>query len=59
MINTENFFDERKRLQAFVKRAETEEARSAIEIALELADMICFHARCRANGEAMMVPWDD
>lgn len=44
-------------VKAFMGNVNTEEAKRGLEIADRLADMICFHARTRENGEAMMKPW--
>lgn len=41
-------------VRAFMGSLESENAKQALEIADELADMIIFHARVRKNAEKMM-----
>lgn len=41
-------------VRAFMGSLESEDAKKALEIADELADMIIFHARVRKNAEKMM-----
>lgn len=45
-------------IRAFMGEVKTPEAKHGLEIADELADLICFHAQCRENGERMMQPWE-
>lgn len=45
-------------IRAFMGEVATPEARQGLEIADEIADLICFHLKCRENGERMMHPWE-
>jgi len=44
-------------VKAFMGNVNSEAAKQGLEIADQLADIICFHAKSRENGEAMMQPW--
>lgn len=44
-------------LRAFMGEVHTPQAKSALEIADEIADLICFHSKCQENGEKMMKSW--
>ena len=44
-------------VKAFMGSVNSKEAKQGLEIADKLADMICFHARTRENGESAMQPW--
>ena len=46
-------------VHAFMGKAQSEQAKQALQIADELSDMILFHKRVRENGNAMMVAWED
>lgn len=46
-------------VMAFMGEVNTPAAKRGLEIADKLADMICFHLKCRENGESMMQPWSD
>jgi len=45
-------------IRAFMGDVNTPEAKRGLEIADEIADLICFHSKCRENGERMMRPWE-
>ena len=45
-------------VRAFMGKVSSVEAKEALAIADELADMILFHARVRENSEAMMETWE-
>jgi transcriptional regulator with XRE-family HTH domain len=44
---------------AFMGKVDSEQAKTALEIADKLSDMILFHSRVRENGTAMMEAWDE
>ena len=46
-------------VRAFMGTVESAEAKEALNIADELADLIVFHAKVRKNAEEMMQPWED
>lgn len=45
-------------IRAFMGEVNTPEAKRGLEIADEIADLICFHSKCRENGERMMQSWE-
>ncbi len=45
-------------IRAFMGEVDTPEAKRGLEIADEIADLICFHSKCQENGERMMQPWE-
>jgi transcriptional regulator with XRE-family HTH domain len=46
-------------VHAFMGKVDSEQAKTALEIADKLSDMILFHSRVRENGTAMMEAWDE
>jgi transcriptional regulator with XRE-family HTH domain len=46
-------------VHAFMGKVDSEQAKTALEIADKLSDMILFHSRVRENGTAMMEEWDE
>lgn len=46
-------------VRAFMGEVNTPAAKRGLEIADMLADMICFHLKCKENGESMLQPWRD
>jgi transcriptional regulator with XRE-family HTH domain len=44
---------------AVMGKVDSEQAKTALEIADKLSDMILFHSRVRENGTAMMEAWDE
>lgn len=45
-------------IKAFMGKVESREAKEGLEIADEIANLICFYARTRENAEEMMKPWE-
>ncbi|MCD8155350.1 MAG: helix-turn-helix domain-containing protein [Clostridiales bacterium] len=45
-------------VKAFMGKVESQKARDGLEIADEIAELICFYARTRENAEEMMKPWE-
>ena len=39
-------------------KVESREAKKGLQIADEIADLICFYARTCENAEEMMKPWE-
>jgi transcriptional regulator with XRE-family HTH domain len=46
-------------VHAFMGKVDSEQAKTALDIADKLSDMILFHSRVRENGTAMMEAWDE
>lgn len=46
-------------VRVFMGEVNTPAAKRGLEIADHLADMICFHLKCKENGESMLKPWSD
>jgi transcriptional regulator with XRE-family HTH domain len=46
-------------VHAFMGKVDSEQAKTALEIADKLSDMILFHSKVRENGTAMMEAWDE
>ncbi len=44
--------------KAFMEEVHTPQAKRALEIADEIADLICFHSKCQENGEKMLRAWE-
>ena len=45
-------------IRAFMGKVETEEAKKGLEIADQIADMICFYANANETAKKMMRPWE-
>ena len=45
-------------IRAFMGKVETEEAKKGLEIADQIADMICFYANAKKKKKKMMQPWE-
>ena len=45
-------------VKAFMGRVESQEAKEGLEIADEIANLICFYARTYENAKEMMQPWE-
>ena len=45
-------------IRAFLGKVETEEAKKGLEIADQIADMICFYANANETAKKMMQPWE-
>ena len=45
-------------IRAFMGKVETEEAKKGLEIADQIADMICFYANANKTAKKMMRPWE-
>lgn len=58
LVATSHEENETNVVRVFMGQVKTEEARHALAIADELADMILFHAKVRENSEAMMQTWE-
>lgn len=44
-------------IRAFMGKFDSKNAKEGLEIADKVADIICFHARCKDNGENMSASW--
>lgn len=58
LVKRPEVFQETNAIKAFMGKVETQEARDGLEIADEIANLICFYARIRENAEKMMKPWE-
>ena len=58
LVKRPEVFQEANAIKAFMGKVETQEARDGLEIADEIANLICFYARTRGNAEEMMKPWE-
>lgn len=58
LVKCPEVFQETNAIKAFMGKVETQEARDGLEIADEIANLICFYARTRENAEKMMEPWE-
>ena len=58
LVKTPEVFQEANTIKAFMGKVESQEAREGLEIADEIANLICFYARTRENAEEMMKPWE-
>lgn len=58
LVKRPEVFQETNAIKAFMGKVETLEARDGLEIADEIANLICFYARIRENAEEMMKPWE-
>lgn len=58
LVKRPEVFQETNAIKAFMGKVETQEARDGLEIADEIANLICFYARARENAEEMMKPWE-
>lgn len=44
-------------IRAFMGEVDSPEVKEGLEIADKLADLICFHVRCKENGDSLKVSW--
>jgi len=44
-------------LDDWIKETNSSEIKEGLKVANKLADLICFHARCRENGESLLNPF--
>ena len=58
LVKRPEVFQETNAIKAFMGKVETQEARDGLEIADEIANLICFYARTRDKAEEMMKPWE-
>lgn len=58
LVKRPEVFQETNAIKAFMGKVETQEARDGLEIADEIANLICFYARTHENAEEMMKPWE-
>ena len=58
LVKRPEVFQETNAIKAFMGKVETQEARDGLEIADEIANLICFYARTCENAEEMMKPWE-
>lgn len=58
LVKRPEVFQETNAIKAFMGKVETQEARDGLEIADEIANLICFYARTREHAEEMMKPWE-
>ena len=45
-------------VQSFIDNGYSDSARKGLELADQLANLICFYARANENAEKMMQPWE-
>lgn len=45
-------------IKTLMTKADSSEVKEGLEIADKLADLICFHVRCKENGESLNVLWN-
>ena len=45
-------------VQSFIDNGYSDSAREGLELADQLANLICFYARANENAEKMMQPWE-
>lgn len=58
LVKVPNVIPEANAVKAFMGRVESKEAREGLQIADEIANMICFYSRVRKNTEELMQPWE-
>lgn len=58
LVKLPQVIPENNTVKAFMGRVESEEAKEGLEIADEIADLICFYTRTHDNLEEMMQPWE-
>ncbi|MDE7184282.1 MAG: helix-turn-helix domain-containing protein [Lachnospiraceae bacterium] len=58
LVKVPEVIHETNAVKAFMGRVESQEAKEGLEIADEIADMICFYARTRENARKMLQPWE-
>lgn len=58
LVKRPEVFQETNAIKAFMGKVETQEARDGLEIADEIANLICFYARTHENAEEMMKLWE-
>jgi len=58
LVKVPQVISETNAVRVFMGRVESQEAKAGLEIADEIADMICFYARTQENAEEMMQPWE-
>ena len=58
LVKRPEVFQETNAIKAFMGKVETQEARDGLEIADDIANLICFYARTREKAEEMMKPWE-
>lgn len=58
LVKVPQVIPETNTVKAFMGRVESKEAKDGLEIADEIANLICFYARTHENAEEMMQPWE-
>ncbi|MCB7317735.1 helix-turn-helix domain-containing protein [Lacrimispora sp. 210928-DFI.3.58] len=58
LVKVPQMIPETNTVKAFMGRVESQEAKDGLEIADEIANMICFYARTHENAAEMMQPWE-
>lgn len=58
LVEIPQIIPETNTVKAFMGKVESPEAKEGLQIADEIADMICFYTRTRENAENMMQPWE-
>lgn len=58
LVKVPQVIPETNTVKAFMGSVESQEAKDGLEIADEIADMICFYARAHENAAEMMQPWE-
>ena len=58
LVKRPEVLQETNAIKAFMGKVETQEAQNGLEIADEIANLICFYARTRENAKEMMESWE-
>ena len=58
LVKRPEVLQETNAIKAFMGKVETQEAKNGLEIADEIANLICFYARTRENAKEMMETWE-
>lgn len=58
LVKRPEVLQETNAIKAFMGKVETQEAKNGLEIADEIANLICFYARTRENAKEMMESWE-
>lgn len=58
LVEIPQIMPETNTVKAFIDKVESPEAKEGLQIADEVADMICFYTRTHENVENMMQPWE-
>lgn len=58
LVKRPEVLQETNAIKVFMGKVETQEAKNGLEIADEIANLICFYARTRENAKEMMETWE-